>query len=313
MLSDKHRCLALNRALVDSAAVWAKNNIKTLIEQGNWKSIKDQLIERFGPADIELHQRDKLSRMKYDPEKSTLTSYVELYVATYDKAFTDYNTNESIKSLRMNLPNNIIRRLNYLDDKWGKYENLEDLFSLIKRFETHIEPYEIEEASKQLDKEAISSMLEDFRKTLVKDMKHDQDTLKESLAIMSYDIPMKSRNNEHIQSQWSVDAIRPYRQPYQRRPNYGKSHDNQYRFQHGRQFNSHQYNNYPKGLHNSTEKLLPIKAGKDFKKERDDKENHVKINQYYRIHGFPPGPCVHCQGNHFNLHCPLIMDMKDLK
>lgn len=155
MLTDEQKCLSLTRALIGSAAIWSKT-IKSLCSEGKWKEVQKALKDRFGPADRNIRLREKLAKMSYMPSTHTLQSYVEAYEDLYKKAFNEQGGADIIQALRVNLPDRVIRGLNYLDDSWSSYKGMEDFYKLIKRYEANIQPYEKNEdnLSKQLDRPA---------------------------------------------------------------------------------------------------------------------------------------------------------------
>lgn len=211
LLSDEHKCLAINRALLGAAATWSKT-IKDVINNGKWKRVRRLLLDRFGTVDYQDRHRQKLSNLKFDPTKTTLLSFAEIYTDTYRKAFKNQSDNDAIRQIRCTLPDNIVKCLNYLDDGWSKYPTIEELYQLIKRYQSNIEPYEKDQEnnSKSLDTEAVGKMILDFKKDIMNMLKLSQPNVKnnETLAVMSNQ-PKVTQGNPDKSGQ-------PEAQPYSR-------------------------------------------------------------------------------------------------
>lgn len=280
-LSEKHRCLALNRSLSGSANCWAKSNIREAIINGNWKAIKKALIERFGSSDTALRYRLKLNEMRYDPKNSiTLLGYAEIYLRAHSKAHNNQNEQDGILSLKLNLPNNVIRSLNVLDDKWHKYNSHSELFALIKRYELNILPYESNEEDKDklIDGKLILEALNELRRERQDDIK---DT-KAALAIMS-----------------ATKSTEKPRDP------------ERYRYNPNPRFKYYQRNNYNKQPYRNSNRTHEP----DNKKPKFDKAqpfaitNDSQANQPAHIlngsfQPKPPYPCRFCGQDHFHKDCP---------
>lgn len=141
-LNQKFKCLALNKALVGPAHLWAKSGIKNFISNEDWKSAKKAIIDRFGPPNQELRYQERLTKMRYDPKVTTLMSYIEDYANCCKKAFDQVRDQDVIRSLSLNLPKDIIRHLNMLSDHWESLESINAFYALVRRLETKILPYE---------------------------------------------------------------------------------------------------------------------------------------------------------------------------
>lgn len=278
-LSDQHKCLALNKSLCGTANVWAKANIKSLIQDGNWKSIKRLLIDRFGSSDTALRYRMKLNEMNYDANKSTtLLGYVEMYLKAYSKAYLNQNVQDGILSLKINLPNNIIKNLNMLDDKWSEYQNHGELFALIKRYEKNILPYESSEEHKDkyLNGKLIMDMLSQIRKERLEDAKET----KAALAVMAV--------SKSTEKPMDLNRYR-YQNPkfkYFKRPNYSRESRN----------DNQRYDPKRPRL-DASQALATIKELKisDQPSTSKDRAQEFKV---------PPYPCRFCNKMHYHRDCP---------
>lgn len=166
-LSDAHKCQALPKALKGSAFIWAKANIKELISASDWKGIKEAMINRYSPLDKKMRYRQKLNELKFNDKVYTPVSFIETYVATYQKAYPNQPANDIIQSLRWELPNHIIKGLNRIDDKWISYDSPSRLYDLVGRYERNILPFETPEASSTLHKEDIKNMFNEFRESIM--------------------------------------------------------------------------------------------------------------------------------------------------
>lgn len=283
-LSEKHRCLALNRCLTGVANTWAKSNIKKHIINGEWKPIKAALIQRFGPADITVKNREILSNMKFEEaQNQTLIGYVEKYMAQYSKAYKSHEPADAIISLRLNLPANLIRSLNLLDDNWSTYTNNEQLFKLIKRYEDHIKPYEKPEEKPMavLDQEGIKGLLTELRKEITNQL-HSKELLGAINAAQQTSKPLnQDKYRYHTKPN---NPTKPYlgKRSWQS-PNKPRYHSNQIT-----RYKQPRYDGSNKPEH----QVKPVEI----------EENHRQIN--YDSNRKPPGPCYFCKEDHWNRDCP---------
>lgn len=291
-LNDELRCLALNKALCGAAHVWAKTNIKNLMLIGDWKQIKRALVARFEAQDRELIYRGKLSKMTFDPEESTLTAYVEAFMDCHRKAHKGGSDKDAIKALKINLPNNIIRNLNLLNDNWSEFSSSDPLFGLIKRVESNIIPYEPKDESNvdKLTTESLTRILKEFKDNLVASKKEKEEEKNENTealaAIRQVDRPDRPEARTRVQP----IGYRPYRGAFQgRKP--GPIYNN--RYDQGRRFREDYRPFKPRETRVNPE-------------ERMESPSKEKLQEaYYSRYGKPPGPCQICGEGHFNRHCPF--------
>lgn len=287
-LNDENRCLALKKALVNSARIWAKDNLKEIISVGNWKAAKKAIEKRFQSADYYERYHKKLAAMKYDPKSTTLRSYVEGYVSCFKKAHKATNEKNIIESLVQNLPNNIKYTLNTLSETWRHMAKLSDLYPLITRVEQTILPYApIEpEPGEKLDVNTMAKLLkqmqEEFKKDCLKEIKAEAKSTQEAVAAIGQiykprgagednNAPGSNRNQDNNQNR--------YRKPYL-----------------GVDLNNNQQRRPPQPRPNR-----PF----SFEKNTQSNQSLVKIQEeYYQRFGKPPRPCWHCKQDHFNRHCP---------
>lgn len=286
-LSDKHRCLALNKCLAGTANIWAKTNIKKAILEGQWKPIKKALLERFGPTDFTLKHREKLSSMKYESGgDTTLIGYVEKYLNQYQKAYKSHTDADAIISLRLNLPTSIIRNLNLLDDTWASFTDSSELYKLIRRYEDNIMPYEKDQdASGTLGKEGVKELLNQLRNEFGSQINQTREMFG----------AIQEQVSKNVQSQPNNANLDRYRYV----SNNGFRPFNQRRF-------------WPKRDQNIDTRQI---ANKQPRLAIDNKpsasENNA--NSHYTGHpmsminqdrGKPPSACYYCQGDHWNSECP---------
>lgn len=186
-LSDDYRCLSLNKALRGAALVWAKASIKKLIIEANWQAIKAALYDRFGSSDRALMYRDKLAKLRFLEGQSTLIAYIELYLATYKKAFKTHQHSDVILSLRLNLPDKIVRGLNSLNDSWCELTELPKFVELVKRYESKVLPYEnrVDTSENSLTKETLYSMFKELREAINGDLEKHKKKMKLDLEALT--------------------------------------------------------------------------------------------------------------------------------
>lgn len=286
---DKVRCVALNKALVGPAHTWAKDNLKLLIANQDWKGCKKALAERFALPNQDLRHQEKLHKLKFNPKENTLMSYVEEYASVYRKAYKGAGDKDVIRALSLNLPKDILKNLNLISDNWSSSESLPEFLLLIKRLESKILPYEPneEEAGEKVSLAALTKMLAEIKNTLsaqVKDTKDNGNKTDASLALVTtenqdkrvrFNEPQRTFNNQYTR------RYQPYRN-YQQRPQeryYEKSR--------------------PQWPSNNERRLLPLED-KDQKGKAPD-----LVKSYYQTYGKPPNPCFTCGQDHFNRHCPF--------
>lgn len=274
-LSEKHRCLALNKSLCGTANIWAKTNIKKHIVNGNWKAIKKALIDRFGSSDTSLRYQIKLGSMRYNPKESiTLLGYAESYLNAHVKAFKEQSEKAGILSLKLNLPNHVIRSLNILDDGWHKYEEYSKIYALIKRYEENILPYEApdNEKEKYLDSKLIIEMLNQLRKDRLEDVKET----KAAVAVMAATKPIEKPKD-------------PEQYRY-RKPEYKRKFNNSYQ-----RSNNWHPQNYKRPRFGHSETLALTNELQGNPKPSTSKQSGPND---------PPYPCRMCGANHFHKDCP---------
>ena len=298
--SDKNRCIVLNKALKGTANVWARANVKALFEEADFANIKKALVERFGPPDYKLRHLEKLAKMKYNDSTETLYGYVENYFATYKKAYPKLSEQEAIQSIRLNLPDTINQKLNYLNDLWSEFTTKKAMLELIRRLETKILPFEKnnEHQSNQITKEYLGEMLEKYRQSVANDIsQHIQakESKPEALALMEHKTPSKPIKQENYQHKKQYPNDRKYQR-----------HDRYDRAKRPSNFDG-------KGSNYKQPRLLSPKREHNSQQQPSTSKQAAQsdaLTNYYNRFGEPPGPCFHCEGRHFNRHCPLLS--KDL-
>lgn len=279
-LSDKHRCLAFNKCLIGTANIWAKSNIKRAVLDGQWKTIKKAIVERFGPADITLKHREKLSNLKYDKQgDTTLIGYVERYIAQYKKAYRSHDDADAIISLRLNLPATIIKSLNLLDDSWSTLTNCADLYKLIRRYEDNILPYEQTEdkTSLVLGKDGVKELLDQLR--------NEFKTRQQSNELLG---AIKAEDNQK-----NLDKYR-----FNSRPNWHHSNNRS-----KRHFDN---NNNPGSINYNKQPKLEIqdRSHRNTNANVQPSNNMQQSSRYHYIRPEkPPSPCYYCKGDHWNSDC----------
>lgn len=203
-LSESHKCQALTKSLKGAAFIWAKANIKELLATSDWKGIKTAIVNRYSPFDKTMRYRQKLNQLKFDSKTCTLMAFVETYVTTYQKTFPNQSAHDIIQSIRWELPNNIIKGLNQIDDKWITYDSLSELYSLVERYERNILPFESFDKPSNLDKEEFKKMLNEFRESIMTAIQnkpeHSSNDSKQ-LAIVKQEQSKYIDSNNNLQQQ----------------------------------------------------------------------------------------------------------------
>lgn len=281
-LNNELRCLALYKGLFGAARAWAKANIKQYTDTGDWKSAKKAMVIRFGSPNAEIRYHERLSKMKFDPAVWSLTSYVEEYSGYYKKINKSAKDSDVITALKLNLPGHILRNLNLLSADWMNFTDMKDLYTLIRRLEDNILPFEKADSSSE-EKLNIASLT----KTL--------NELKESIASVKTTPVETSKGDEVV----AVAAV-------QHNQNYSKTGTSQN--------DQCTRNHYPTGPYKKQ-----YKQNRDNRQQgtepyqRQDGDLATRkaklLENYYAKHGKPPGPCRLCDGDHWNRDCPI----RDLK
>ena len=186
-LPDNYRCLAITKSLRGAAAIWAKNNIKQDILEGDWKAIKRAMVARYSSIEDEISLRQQLHKMTFNENTSSLMSYVEVFAATYRRAFSEHSDKELIEAININLPNKVVRSLNLMNDAWTDFEHITDLYKLIKRYESRIQPYEdLADITNNnaLTQEQMLNIFNDFRKSMDKIYNEDREALQQQVTAL---------------------------------------------------------------------------------------------------------------------------------
>lgn len=278
-LADDLKCQALNRSLIEPAYTWAKANIKSEIKSGNWKGAKQKLLKRFTLEDIDLKYHEKLSRLKYDPRESTLSSFVEVYADLFKKTHSTYTDKDIILALRFNLPAEILGHLNSISDNWTDLESLADMMKLIQRIERKILPYRKQDKS---DDNNIA--------LLAKTIKELQDTI----------IAQKSLEKPHAEAQTEVVALVDHQRSNRYRPQgQNRAYNGEPRHPNADRYRSNQTQGKRDNYYS--------RQDDPERKRRPPDESPEEMQRRYEVEfGKPPGPCWKCRGAHFNRHCPYM-------
>lgn len=271
-LNDELKCLALDKSLIGSAHVWAKANIKQHIRNGEWSESKRKLAERFMPPDSEIRQLERLQKLRYKPEEITLSSYVEVYADAYKKCHAVCTDSDIIKSLRLNLSNDILRHLNMVADAWTELTSLKEFMPIVRRLECKILPYEQKQKAEENNNlVALTKALRELKDSVTSQAKPAAENQEVVAAL----------NTHQQQTRASVE---------QRPANIRKAYPERYEPRQRKQFR--QTGNYSRDLSQPTKEQRHAEAKR----------------KYEEKHGKPPGPCYGCGGDHFNKHCPFALN-----
>lgn len=282
--NDQLKCLALQKALVGSARIWAKSNIKQQVQAGLWAAAKRALVDRFSEPDREVRYRERLNKMHFNGTTETLTSYVENYSDCFRKAHPGALDADLMKCLSINLPPNIIRHLNTLSDEWNSNGDWPTFYLLIKRIENKILPFEPKLDTSE-DKNGIEALTK-----LVSE-------LKESLRARP-DPPEAPTASETCN-----EAVAAF--------NFGPRNQNTFRGQNDQRFKKtygpHRHQNNSRGRQAPYEPRRQESQTDSGKPHMSEKELQAA---YFKKFGDPPSPCHYCGGNHYNRHC-MFRELKD--
>lgn len=312
--SDTHKCLLINRALKESAYIWAQSSIKEELIKSDWQVVEKKFIERFGPIDKKLYYLEKMKQSMFEPDRTTLISYVERYLSLYKKAYVTYQVNDAIYSLRCNLPDSIIKGLNSLDDNWINYDNFESLLSLVSRYERNILAFDKKDPQSQtVSPDTIKNMIEDLKSKFLEEhkIKKEPEENPKGLAVISHQTPSKPIEEskfQYIQPQTSQD-----------RPNYKrafKSYNRYHMFGSPDRTYKQNYNSLPKpdsgkrprNDERVRENSVESSRQKEQSQHRYNQRQQDKVNAYYAKYGSSYSECRYCKGKHLNRHCPLLKE-----
>lgn len=268
-INDELKCLALNRSLIGSAHIWAKNNIKNAIKKGDWGEVKSKLRERFVQPDESIRHLNKLSKMSYNPLNTTLSSYVDVFADLYKKAHKSATDHDIIRALHLNFPADILKHLNTLAEGWINLSSLGSFMLIVQRLERDILPYEPK--PKPEDSNDIVNLTKAIKELqdAVKAKQHSEDSRPEAVEVVAA-VNRREQDNK-----------RTY-------------HDR------GRQ--SRDYDDHKKRRFNQGDK--PNQPSTNYNSKPDNYRENLQRN-YEGQHGKPPGPCRVCGELHFHRHCPF--------
>lgn len=306
LFSNELRCLALYKALSGPAYTWAKNSVADLITTGQWDKVKRALISRYLPPNNELRLREALSKMKFNPDKETISTFVEQYSDKYRQVHQNAADKDIIRSISLNLPDNILRCLHLLSANWLELDKIELFNDLIRRIEHNILPLENQEADRN---PAIKAT--DLVKLFI-DLKSSIKTqIDDALAV-------KENSKEEKTAAAAVivgpnATTRPH--PQQFRKNFGNYRANNEpiysrNYAAVRNSNGYQIPNHNQALQTpSNVSMLPRSQNNDspHKRFRTNPVNpNSPLSRYFQKFGHVPSPCMHCGGMHLHKHCPLM-------
>lgn len=329
-LSDEMKCLALAKSLTGSAKIWAKENLKADMLTCNWKAIKKALKQRFADLDSDLKHLEKLSKLKFEPDETTLISYLEKFALYYKSAHKEAKDCDIVRALKLNLPRNVVKGLNMLNDEWVNFQDIKQLYTLARRVEDKILAYEArDEPITATRAEDITKMLVEMRKAIDanKEAKEDLNKSTEKLAAVT-----EGRNPRNAYArayqQGPGNSTSRYDQPLRhcdhRGPriqnefqNFGRVPPNRFRSRNADGHNSRPVRqprvpgnswaaqNGPPAKLRAVEpaKVTPAIADKTHVNQEPRAPSDPLIQRYVEKYGEPPSPCHHCGGHHFNRHC----------
>ena len=272
-LNDELKCLALQRAIVGPARVWAKTNIKQELAEGNWEAAKFKLRKRFSLPGEDLRLSEKLAKMQYDSNDMSLSSYVETYADLFKKVQPNSSDRDVIRGMRLNLSPEILKHLNIISATWTTLTSLREFIVLITRVERDILPFE---SKSKPDTDAnLTAMV-----SAIKELKEIVSTQKQPHQI-------QSQNTEIVAA--IANRAPAYVQPDNKRPFPGDHYEQQ-------NGNFKKQFNWPRA---------PANAG------GQQVGNQSELQRRYEAKfGKVPYPCRTCCGLHFHRHCPLnIQDL----
>lgn len=268
--TDEMRCMALQKALSGTAKIWAKENIKGLIANNDWKAAKEAIVKRFGGPDHDLRHHEELSKLEFNPKKYGLLGFTEKYANLYRRAHPGAKDNEIIKNLKFKLPKNVQRSMNILDDEWVSYEDIKKFYELVDR--TEVKLLQLEE--EKLDEGSIATNMT----KMFKDLKED---LLDKLTVVEKQAEKPAEVVAAINNVQAADQdVGKYQKASQK---YNVRHE--------------PYNKNQRGPQK--------RKNNDTQEPRGSSWSEFKIREYDKRFGRPPGPCQICGGHHRNKHCPL--------
>lgn len=304
-LSDDMKCLAIQKALKGSAKIWAKENLKSNFLGQEWKPIKQALIKRFEGANAELRHLERLNQLKYEPTQDTLLSYIEKYVYLYRLAHTPCGDNDIIRALKINLPRQVQKALNILDDNWTICNDVRTLYSLARRAEEKILAYDTtDDEGTQVRANEMAKLLKEVREIITKKPLNAQETEDQGALALISSQTNRERNEPARPLVPREGQYRGYYSGYQRPNPRGYNSANQYRSNNGRYQNENSDRRLLIPADNRTRDLVVRRNNEPFEVRPEPDINSELVEAYYARYGKPPGPCQICQLPHYNRHCP---------
>lgn len=294
--SDELRCLALQKALTGAARIWCKTISKGSLAENDWQATKKALIGRFEAPNQSLRHQENLSKLKYDPMRETLTSFVEKYAACYKKAHNKPKDSDIMKSIALKLPKHIIRDLNLLSESWSDITELREFYKLVRRFENKIQPYEQDEdlPGKRLDIAGLKRLLSDLKDSFKQTSKTTEPKMEEQeVALIQQHRGPPNRQNPSGNNCFEASGGENVQSGYTQ-STYGPIRINQTRNFQG------QYAPYQLQQRNQRGA-----SGRRLLQTNETPKQNIRAlqNAYIAKYGAPPGPCQYCGEDHYNRHC----------
>lgn len=212
-LPESRKKILLALAFKGTAKAWFSRELKPLTENKTWDELKRAILERFSsqqPADKHL---EKLSKLKYDQEGITsIQSFFDEYIFTYEKAHpkverTDLKSyeKEMTRALVLAIPPEVKSQLNLLVDL-PTIEKLEDLRSVIKRYDNHVR-LDVPKRSGALDENKFKEIMTG----VVKDMIGEQSKAIAAIADQTAIVAAFARRNDQPPRDYRGNRDRPYK------------------------------------------------------------------------------------------------------
>lgn len=246
--------------------------------------------------------------MKYDRDHElTLSSYIRDYIVLYGRVHprrqtpvTDYEK-EVIRNAFSSLSEDIRGDLSNMSKVIG-LTSLEEFKCNIKRYENELAKRPKSET--KIDTAAMTKLFNELNDGFDKRFKDIEQVIKTqnvkaTAAVIRPNFD-QSQKKEFKKPRFSSSYHRTHFSPNQsyRNPNHNRRYSNHNQGRNNRV--DYCYNNKPMNP------MLPSSS-------RDDNDTTNRQQQYENIYGKVPGPCHHCQANHFNKHCPLNDDNLKVK
>lgn len=295
-LHQEQKNLLLDKAFVQAARAWFREEIRPTLATTDWNTVKRQILEHFSGKTPQVRAYEKLMKVTYDPDRhASVLYYVDDYTYLYKQAYPMYQQSEIVRAVVLSLPQYIKTKLNYMQDL-SSITTIDALKKVAKR-------YDQDGAEAPAPRGSVD--IEEFNKSLkqaVKELAEQQiAATKEVLAAL---VDQRATAGTETEIPYDEHMCMARTQP--RNPQNQAFPNNNFRG--NRQFSRNQ----PTCRCQQRERPAYCNERPTYGNERPTYNNYQQNAQADRNSSgnnnrnepAPPRPCYTCGGDHWNRQCP---------